>query len=59
MKIANRSSENVVELKCMGMTITNKNLIEEEIKRILNSECLLPFSPEPSVFSYAVKKCEN
>jgi hypothetical protein len=31
-------------------------LIQEEIKSRLNSgNCLLPFSPKPSVFSFAVK----
>jgi hypothetical protein len=33
------------------MTVTNQNLIQEEIKRRLNSG-----SAEPSVFSSAVKK---
>jgi hypothetical protein len=37
IKIANRSSENVAQLKYFGTTITNKNLIQEEIKRRLNS----------------------
>jgi hypothetical protein len=36
MKIANRSSENVAQFKYLGMTITNQNLIQEEIKRRLN-----------------------
>jgi hypothetical protein len=36
MKIANRSSENASEVKYLGMII-NRNLIEEEIKRRLNS----------------------
>jgi hypothetical protein len=37
MKIANRSFENVVQFRYLGMTITNQNLIQEEIKRRLNS----------------------
>jgi hypothetical protein len=37
MKIANRSFENVSELKYFGMTVTNQNLIPEEINRRLNS----------------------
>jgi hypothetical protein len=37
MKIANRSYENVAQFKYLGTMVTNKNLIQEEIKRRLNS----------------------
>jgi hypothetical protein len=37
IKIANRSFENVSLFKCLGTTVTNQNLIQEEIKRKLNS----------------------
>jgi hypothetical protein len=37
IKIANRSFYNVAQLKYLGMTITNQNLIQEEIKKISNS----------------------
>jgi hypothetical protein len=37
IKIANRSFENVSQFKYLGMTVTNQNLIQEEIKRRLNS----------------------
>jgi hypothetical protein len=37
IKIANRSFENVSQFKYLGTTLTNQNLIEEEIKRRLNS----------------------
>jgi hypothetical protein len=41
IKIGNRSFENVSQFKCLGTTVTNQNLIQEEIKRRLNSgnEC--------------------
>jgi hypothetical protein len=39
IKIANRSFKNVSQFKYeyLGMTVTNQNLIQEEIKRRLNS----------------------
>jgi hypothetical protein len=37
IKIANRCSENVVQFKYLGTTVTDKNLIQEKIKRRLNS----------------------
>jgi hypothetical protein len=37
IKIGNRSFENVSQFKYLGMTVTNKNLIQEEIKGRLNS----------------------
>jgi hypothetical protein len=36
-KIANRCLENVAQFRYLGMTITNQNWIQEEIKRRLNS----------------------
>jgi hypothetical protein len=38
IKIASRSFENVSQFKYLGMTVTNQNLIQEEIKRRLNSD---------------------
>jgi hypothetical protein len=37
IKIAKRSFENVSVFKYLGTTVTNQNLIQEEIKRRLNS----------------------
>jgi hypothetical protein len=37
IKIANRSFKNVSQFKYLGATVTNQNLIQEEIKRRLNS----------------------
>jgi hypothetical protein len=37
IKIANRLFENVSQFKYLGMTVTNQNLIQEEIKRGLHS----------------------
>jgi hypothetical protein len=37
IKIANRCFENMAQFKYLGMTVTNQNLIQEEIKRRLNS----------------------
>jgi hypothetical protein len=37
IKIGNRSLENVSQFKYLGTTVTNKNVIPEEIRRRLNS----------------------
>jgi hypothetical protein len=37
IKVANRSFENVTQLKYLGPRVTNQHLIQEEIKRRLNS----------------------
>jgi hypothetical protein len=37
IKLANRSSENVAQLKYLGTTVTDQNLIQREVKRRLNS----------------------
>jgi hypothetical protein len=38
MKIANRTFQNVAQFKHMGTTVAIQNLIQEEIKRRLNSD---------------------
>jgi hypothetical protein len=37
IKIGNRSFENVSQFRYLGTTVTNQNLIQEEMKRRLNS----------------------
>jgi hypothetical protein len=37
IKLDDRSFENVAQFKYLGTTVTNQNLIQEEIKRKLNS----------------------
>jgi hypothetical protein len=37
MKVANRSFENLSQLKYLGITLINKNLLREEINRRLNA----------------------
>jgi hypothetical protein len=37
IKIGNRCVENVAQFRYLGTTITNQNLIQEEIKRRVNS----------------------
>jgi hypothetical protein len=37
IKTANTSFENIAQLKYLGMTVTNKNLVKEEIKWRMNS----------------------
>jgi hypothetical protein len=51
-KIANRSFENMSQFKYLETTVTNQNLIQEEIKRSLNSG-------NAFYHSVAVEKLEN
>jgi hypothetical protein len=50
----------VSQFKDLGTTVTNQNLILEEIKKRFHSaNALAPFGPEPSVFPVAVEKLKN
>jgi hypothetical protein len=51
MKIANTSFENVVQFKYLGTTATDQNLIQEEIKRRLNSGNVYYHSVQNLLFS--------
>jgi hypothetical protein len=37
MKVAIRCFENMTQFRYLGMTVTNQNLIQEELKRRMNS----------------------
>jgi hypothetical protein len=54
IKIGNRCSGNVAQFRYLGMTVTNQNLIQEEIKRRLNSGNACYHSSEPFVFVLSV-----
>jgi hypothetical protein len=49
IKITNRSFENVAQFKYLGMTVTNQNLFQDEIKETTFLDCLLPFGLESPV----------
>ena len=59
MKIDNSSIERVEEFKYLGTTLTNKNSIQEEFKRIEVRECLLLFGTESFVFQFAIQKVKD
>jgi hypothetical protein len=54
IKIANKCFENVAKFRHLGTTITNQNLIQEEIKKRLNSVMLATIQCKTFVFSSAV-----
>jgi hypothetical protein len=56
IKIGNRSSEIVAQFTYLGMTVTNQNLIQEEMKKRLNSgNASYPsVQTEPFDFSFPV-----
>jgi hypothetical protein len=56
IKTANRSFENVAEFKYFGTSVTNENLIQEEIKMRLNSCNACYHSVQISLSSYMLSK---
>jgi hypothetical protein len=56
IKIPDRCFENVAQFKYLGTTITNQNLIQEEIKRRLNSGNACYHSAQTLLFSRLLSK---
>jgi hypothetical protein len=56
IKIANGSFENVSQFRCLGTTVSNKNLIQKEIKRRLNSDNAFCHSVQNLVSSRLLSK---
>jgi hypothetical protein len=48
--------ENVSQFRYLGMTVTNQNLIQEEIKRRLNSGCACYHSVQNLLSSHLLSK---
>jgi hypothetical protein len=59
IKIANNSFVNVSQFKYLGTTITDQNLIEDEIKRRLNSDNACYYSVQNLLSSHLLSKNVN
>ena len=60
MKIDNRSFEMVEQFKYLRTALTNRNSIQEEIKRRMKSgNALLPCGAESFVLEFAIQKFKD
>jgi hypothetical protein len=59
IKIANRKFENVTQFEYLGMTVTNQNLIQEEIKRQLSCGNVCYHSVQNLLTSGLLEKLKN
>jgi hypothetical protein len=59
INIANKSFENVSQFKHLGTTVTNQNLLEEEIKRRLNSGNICHYSVQNLLSSRLLPKTQT
>jgi hypothetical protein len=58
-RVANKLFENLLQFKYLATTITNQNLIQEEIKRRLRCGKACYRSVKPSVFPSVAKECQS
>jgi hypothetical protein len=56
IKIGSRSFGNVSQFKYLGTTVTNQNLIQDDIKRRLNSGNVCSHSVQKLLFSRLLSK---
>jgi hypothetical protein len=55
--IANRSFENMAQFRYLGMTVTDQNFIQKEIKKRLNSSSACNLSVQKLLSAHLLSKC--